>query len=45
MKRLVIELSDEEHKRIKTMALLLDKTMKQFVLDILTKETKKEQSR
>lgn len=45
MKRLVIELSDEEHKRIKTMALLLDKTMKQFVLDILTEETKKEQSR
>lgn len=44
MKRLVLELSDEEHKKVKTLALLSDKTMKQFVTEILDKETKKEQT-
>lgn len=38
MKRLVIELDESLHKKIKTNAFNAEKTMKDYVLDIIEKE-------
>lgn len=40
MKRLVIELDDAKHKKIKMEALRLDKSAKQYVTELIEKDLK-----
>lgn len=46
MKRLIVELDEELHKKMKIKALQDDKTVKQYVTDLIRKDadTKKEQT-
>lgn len=46
MKRLIIQLEEAFHKKIKMQALSVDKSIKQYVTDLLEKDlqTKKEES-
>ena len=37
MKRLVLEIDDEEHKKIKTKAVMLGKSMREIMLELLRK--------
>lgn len=42
MKRLVIETVDELHKEIKMQALLKEKSIKDYVIDVIKEDLKKE---
>ena len=46
MKRLIVDLDEKLHKKMKMKALQDDKTVKQYVTDLITKDvkTKKEQT-
>ncbi len=46
MKRLIVDLDEELHKKMKIKALQDDKTVKQYIADLIEKdtETKKEQT-
>lgn len=46
MKRLIVDLHEELHKKMKIKALQDDKTVKQYIADLIEKdvETKKEQT-
>lgn len=46
MKRVIVELEEETHKKMKMKALQDDKTVKKYVTDLIQKdvETKKEQT-
>lgn len=43
MKRLIIELDDDTHRQIKLDALNSDKTMKQYVLELIVENFKKKE--
>lgn len=47
MKRLIVDLDEELHKKMKIKALQDDKTLKQYIADLIEKDvkTKKEQTR
>lgn len=45
MKRLVVEIDDSLHKEIRSAAFSQEKTMKQYVTDVLKEEIKKDEEK
>ena len=47
MKQIILKVKDETHKAARIKALMLDKSLMQYVIDLMRKEieTKKEQAR